>query len=147
MRLDGLPVHPVTVHFPIALLTTTLLWDGIGLWTGASLWWVMSFWSLAIGLASALPAIVTGFVEYARLPSENPAQSTATWHLMITASAVSLFLVSLLVRGGPDVPSGARLIGALACSGIGLLLLTVGGHFGARLVYQYGVGSNSEPET
>lgn len=147
MRLDGIPVHPITVHFPIALLTTSLVWDGIGLWTGASVWWTMSFWTLVIGLSAALPALLTGFVEYARLPSDASSQSTATWHLMLTGSAVTLFLVSLLVRGGPDEPSGVPLIGALTCSVIGLLLLTVGGHLGAQLVYHYGVGHTGGAET
>lgn len=134
------------MHFPVALLATSLLWDGIGLWTGASVWWTMSFWTLVFGLATAFPAIATGFVEYAQLPSEAPVQSTATWHLMLTGSAVTVFLVSLLVRGEPTQPAGRRLIAALACSGMGLLLLTVGGHLGARLVYRYGVGHDGSSD-
>lgn len=146
MRIDGLPVHPVTVHFPVALLTTSVLWDGIGLWTGTSLWWALSFYTLAAGLIASVPTLMTGFVEYARLSPDAPSQVTATRHLLLTGSAVCLFLASLLIRSSPDEPAGAQLLGALSCSGVGLLLLTIGGHLGARLVYQFGVGQETSPQ-
>lgn len=147
MRLDGLPLHPITVHFPIAFLSGSLLWDGLGLWLGTPLWWTMSFWSLVLGLATALPALLTGFIEYAQLSPETPAEQTATRHLLLTGCAVTLFLGSLLVRGGVEPPTGGRLIGALACSCAGLGLLTAGGHLGARLVYRHGVGhAASDPD-
>lgn len=147
LRFDNLPVHPLTVHFPIALLPVSLLWDGLGLWLGTSLWWTMSFWTLSLGLVAALPAILTGFVEFARLPSGTPADRPATRHLMLTGGAVTFFLVSLLARGGPDEPEGARLLGALVCSGVGVGLLAAGGHLGARLVYRYGVGVGASSES
>lgn len=144
MRFWNVPVHPMLVHFPVALLSASLLWDGVGLWTGAALWWNLSFWTLVVGLVAAVPAAATGLAEYAKLSAESAAELTATRHLMFTGAAVTAFLVSLLVRGGPEIVRGPRLAGALACSALGLGLLAVGGHLGAILVYEYGVGQNSE---
>jgi len=141
VRLDNLPLHPLTVHFPVALLPVSVLWDGLGLWTGTALWWTMSFWTLALGLAASLPAMLTGFAEFATLPSDAPAGRTATRHLLCTGGAFTFFLISLLIRQHPGVPTGGRLGRALVCSMVGLGLLAVGGHLGATLVYQHGVGS------
>lgn len=117
------------------------MWDAIGIWTGSALWWAMSFWTLVVGLIAALPTIVTGFMEYARLSPDSPAEPMATRHLLLTGAAITAFLVSLLVRGAPDATlQNARLVGALACSGVGGALLAAGGHLGAVLVFRYGVG-------
>lgn len=140
MRVWNVPLHPMLVHFPVALLSVSLLWDGIGLWTGTPLWWALSFWTLVVGLGASLLAVATGLVDYAQLSAGTPAETIATRHLLFTGTAVTAFLVSLLVRGRPEELHGARLAGALACSGVGLGLLAVGGHLGALLVYQYGVG-------
>lgn len=145
MRFSGLSFHSLFVHFPVALLPVSLLWDLVGIWTGGSLWWALSFWTLVAGLVAVLPAVVTGFIEYAQLSPGTPADKTATRHLLLMGVAVTVFLVSLLVRRGPEELQGARLLGAMACSGVGVVLLTVGGHLGAVLVYRYGVGvSGSE---
>lgn len=140
MRIDDLPLHPITVHFPIALLCTSVLWDGLGLWTNTSVWWTLSYWTLTGGLVTALPAIVTGFLEFVTLSLDAPTENLVTWHLMLTGTAVTSFLGSLLVRGGTGVPTGGRLIGALTCSVVGLGLLVAGGHLGAKLVYEHGIG-------
>lgn len=140
MRIDGLPVHPITVHFPVALLSVSVLWDALALWTGTGTWWTISYWTLVAGLIASLPAIATGFAEFVALPSDSPASTLVTWHLMLTGTAVTSFLGSLLVRPGMDALSGGRMAGALAFSLVGLVCLTAGGHLGAKLVYEYGVG-------
>lgn len=144
MRIWAVPLHPMLVHFPVALLSVSLLWDGVALWTGVPLWWALAFWTLVVGLVASLPAVATGLADYAQLSPDTPAESTATRHLLFTGTAVTAFLGSLLVRGGPEALGGARLAGALACSGVGLVLLAVGGHLGALLVYQYEVGRSVE---
>lgn len=140
MRIDRLPVHPITVHFPIALLSISVLWDGLGLWTGTDLWWTTSYWTLVAGLVTSLPALASGFVEFVNLPSESPAGDMVIWHLTLTATAVTCFLGSFLVRDGVTAPTEGQLAGTLAFSIAGLALLVVGGHLGAKLVYEYGVG-------
>lgn len=140
LHIAGHPVHPVLVHFPLALWPTSLLWDLVGLWRGDPLWWQLSFWCLALGLISALPAIAAGFLDYASLPNDDPALGTANAHLSIIAGATTVFLVSLLVRGGPAVAASSPSMLAVVLSTVGTVLLLVGGWLGGTLVYRYGIG-------
>lgn len=144
MRFLKVPLHPMLVHFPVALLSVSLLWDGVGLVTAGSVWWALSFWSLVVGLLAALPAAATGLVDYANLSVETSAGSVATRHLLFTGAAITAYLVSLLIRQAPDPLQGRRLVAAVASSAVGLGLLAVGGHLGALLVYEYGVGGSTD---
>lgn len=144
MRVWNVPLHPLLVHFPVALLSVSLLWDGVGLATGESLWWALSFWTLAVGLLTSLPAVATGLADYVDLSTETAVGKTATRHLLFTGAAITVFLASLLIRQGPAPIDGSRLLGAVTTSAIGLCLLAVGGHLGAVLVYDHGVGRQTD---
>lgn len=127
------------VHFPVALWTTSIAWDALGLWRGEASWWALAYWSLAAGLVMALPALATGFAEFVRIARGDPSERTATGHMVAMSSATVLFLVSLLLHRPAAAPQSP--IAALAASLAGLLALTAGGVLAARLVYGYGVGA------
>lgn len=133
------PLHPMFVHFPVALWTTSLAWDALGIGLGGAPWWTLSYWSLASGLAMAVPAAATGFAEFLRVPRGDPAEKTATWHMYAMSGATILFLASLLLRAPAAPPQ--PLLAALALSLAGLACLAAGGVLAARLVYGYGVGA------
>lgn len=145
VRFDDLPLHPVTVHFPIALLSVSVLWDALALWTGTTTWWTISYWNLIAGLVTSLPALATGFAEFVALPRDSDTEDLVLWHLGLTGTAVTCFLGSLLVRGDVTAPTGARLVGVLAFSIVGLALLVIGGHLGANLVYEHRLG-HADPD-
>lgn len=115
------------VHFPVALWTTSLAWDALG-------WWPLGYWTLAAGLAMALPAIGTGFYEFARIARGHPAERIALWHMGAMSGATTCFLGSLLLR---DPQPG---VAAVALSLAGLAFLAAGGVLASRLVYGHGVG-------
>lgn len=141
LRFAGHPVHPMLVHFPMALCPVSVLWDLIGcLQPGEALWWRLSFVTLAAGLAAAVPAAVTGFVDFASLDGEEPASPVAVRHLVAMGSGVSLFLASLLTRQGWAPPEETRLWIALSLSVAGAAAFAAGGRFGGDLVYRYGLG-------
>lgn len=142
MQIWGIPMHPMLVHFPVALLSTSVLWDGVGVWTGTPMWWELSFWTLVVGLLASLPAALTGFIDYVELETDTPPEQIATRHLMVTGAAVAAFLGSLLARGGSEALEGTRLVVALTFSLVGVLLLSIGGHLGAELVYEFGIGQH-----
>src|SRR4051812_17437828 len=105
LRLIGHPLHPMLSDLPIALLGTTPLWDVLGLFRGESIWWALSFWNLALGLVAALLADLAGLVDYAAIPERDPAVGPATWHMLAMSGAGGLYLVGLILRGGPGPPS------------------------------------------
>lgn len=141
LRIFGHPVHPVLVHFPIALWSASLLWDAIGLVRGEALWWSMSYWTIALGLGFSLPAMVAGFWDYASVDEHAPAHRPATWHMLVMSGAAVAFLLSLLVRNASAAPEGTNLTLALAASALGFGLLAWGGWLGGTLVYRHGVGA------
>lgn len=140
LKIFGHPAHPALVHFPIALWTVSLLWDGIGLAAGQPLWWAMSYWSLALGLGFALPAMAAGYWDYFTIDVSAPAYRTALRHALVMSGAAGTFIISLIARGEALPPEGARLILALAASSVGVALLAWGGWLGGTLVYRFGVG-------
>lgn len=143
LRVLGHPLHPSLVHLPIGLLVGGTLWEGVALWTGGVLWWEMAFWTLALGVATALPAAATGLLDFARIPDAHPATVRSWQHLAAALTAVSLYGGSLLALGGPGLPEPTRLPWTVALSVLGLVSLAVAGWTGGDLVLRYGVGPDA----
>jgi uncharacterized membrane protein len=125
------PLHPMFVHFPIGLWTTSLAWDALS-------WWSLSYWCLAAGLVMALPAIGTGLYEFMRIEQGHPAARIALWHMSAMSGAAVLFLASLLLRKPAAAPDSVAAVIALSLAG--LACLVAGGFLASRLVYGHGVG-------
>lgn len=146
LRLGGHPVHPILTDFPMALLVTSVLWDAVALVTGEAVWWTVGFWTLAVGVAALLPTAVTGMWDFLALPQDSPAGPTALRHMVVVLAAGSLYVASLLARGGPSPPEGGALVLAPVLSGVGLVGLAAGGRLGGALVFRHGVGRGDAPE-
>lgn len=143
LRVFGHPLHAVLSDVPVGLLGTSLVWNAVGVWRGEAVWWAVSFWCIALGLAAAAAAATAGFVDYAAIPQDNPAQETAIRHMLFILGALAPYCVSLAVRGGPAPPSGGAVAGILILEGLGLILISVGGWYGGHLVFHHGVGVES----
>lgn len=139
-RIAGHPIHPALVHFPVALWSVTWAWDALGAYTGSEVWWQTGFWCLVAGTIMAVPAAIAGVMEFVALEKAHPAEGIAMRHMLLMGTAFAVYVAALAVRGGPLVPEGWRLYAALSLSTAGLGLLAVGGWYGGRMVYQYGVG-------
>lgn len=142
LRLAGHPLHPMLVHFPVALWTLSVAADAGGFITAEGIWWRASFACQALGLLAALPAMVAGAADFSSLPRGHPGLDTAVAHLAAMGTAWLLFLSSVVLRGLPDgnAPTLFAVIAALA----GFLAMAVGGWLGGRLVYHFGVGVDRE---
>jgi len=140
MRLLGHPIHPAVVHFPLALLGTSLAFDLAGLFTEREAFWSIAFWNIALGLVIAPVTALAGLVDSLQVKRGHPASRTLTLHLSAMLGAVSCYAIALVVRRGPGVPVGSVLWGTLALEVAGLGLLLFGGWLGGELVYRYGVG-------
>ncbi len=145
LRVFGDPLHPALVHVPLGAMLTLPLWDALGLWQGADHWWAVGFWTLALGVAVALLAAVAGFIDYVAIPDGSPAGRTATQHLSLMLTGVSVFVLRLLLQGSAEAPAenGTWL---LVTSAAGALVLLLGAKLGGSLVYQHGEGVARRPE-
>ena len=142
LRLFGHPVHAMLTDIPIGLMGTSLIWDIAGVWRQEPVWWAISFWSIALGLCSAVAAAASGLWDYIAIGQDSPAIKTATNHMLIMLTAVSLYGASLLVRAGPAPPLDSARTATFVLEGLGLALLTVGGWMGGHLVFHHGIGSD-----
>ena len=140
VRPGNHPLHPALTDFPIALLPLALLWDIVALWQGGDFWWKAAFWTLVAGLVAALPTAVTGFLDYLSVERGGKAFNTATNHMLVMLTAVSVFAGSAIAQGGPSTVSGGRAALVVGLAATGTLLFGVGGWLGGDLVYREGVG-------
>ncbi len=142
-------IHPALVHFPIALLIAGIVLDlasGLG-WVHARGLRSFALWSTTLGVLAMFPAIGSGLLAQAfqPAPTEN-VQALINLHERINYLILVLFGILLTWRWDARGDDGAPLPPAyLAASLIGLLLLIVGGYFGGRLVYEYGMGFTAPP--
>lgn len=140
-------VHPLFVHFPIALVLVTLLFEGI--------WWVtkkehfraFATWLLYLSALSAAAGVITGLLASNGLGHDSPGHDYVHVHrdimywmtgLLLTTTAAVAFLKN--VREG-----AARrflIVALLAISG----LLAYGADKGGRLVFEFGMGVRTSTE-
>jgi uncharacterized membrane protein len=143
-------IHPLLVHFPIALLSAAAAVDLVAwalrrhvfLRQGATLFYVL-------GTGGAIAAYVTGRAASQTVWLPGMAQAVVGEHWDWALRTVWFFAIVTVTRLVLLRPSrrgpGHALVAAFALAGlvgIGLLLET--GDRGGRLVYQHGVGTARE---
>lgn len=142
LHLFGHPIHPMLIHFPLALWMLAVPVDLLGRGTGvaAAVWAVP--WLLSAGCVLALPAMLTGLLDFAQLGETPAVIRTAYLHLGAMSLAWLLFASSLLVRWeGPGWQFAAGWVDLTLSLG-GLIALSLGAWLGGELVYRHGVGVN-----
>jgi len=140
-------VHPIFVHFPIALWPTALLLFALGLLRDEEQLFRMGCMVLYLATASALLALATGFWASQELGHDIPGHDLVhvhrNWMIAATSFGVITTLAAVAVRS-----QRTRLRPWVVTS---LLLVTVvltilGGDRGARLVFHYGIGTAGESD-
>lgn len=140
MRLciAGHPIHPMVVHFPVALWTLAVAADAGGWIWRDPVFWTLSFYAQALGDLAGAAAIVTGWLEFMTILPASPAQDAAAGHMVMMCSAWLAFLVSLALRSFP--PRAPTTIWPTAVAEAGWLAMAIGGWLGGKLVYRFGIG-------
>jgi len=143
-----LPLHPVTVHFPLALLLTSSLFTLLALRFKAGNWDSSAYHCLLIGCLGGLVALLTGTIDAVRQivgPDATHTGGVVGWvntHAFVSLAALVLYGRALLLRrrwkGLPHDTSARRTY--LWLHAAGAMLLTVGGWLGGQLVYGFGLG-------
>jgi uncharacterized membrane protein len=143
-------IHPLLVHFPIALLSTAAAADVLG-WAYRRNTPLRQLATLLylVGTGAAAAAYVTGRAASQTVWFPGMAQAVLGEHWDWAFRTVSFFAIVTVVRllllrpsrrdPGPAIVAALVLVGLV---GIGLLVET--GDRGGRLVYQHGVGTARE---
>lgn len=141
-------LHPLVVHFPIALLTFAAFCEVVARFKGRESLRTTAYWNLVFGVLSMAAAVASG------LSAENSISPGATAHAAVETHessafiTLSLFAVIFLwrvLRGGELYQKFSKLF--LCVLLVAWLLLVTTSYYGGELVYRYGVATvNTKPE-
>ncbi|MBI4050900.1 MAG: DUF2231 domain-containing protein [Elusimicrobia bacterium] len=125
-------LHPIVVHFPIALLSTAI---GLELWAWRSdreQRRLLSSLCLRLGAAAALLAVGTGLLAEELGPHVPEAWRVMEWHerMGFGVAGLSVILAVWPWRKGWLYVSGLMVLLGFVCAA---------GYLGGRLVFEFGV--------
>lgn len=142
----GGPIHPMLVHYPIALWTTSVITDVIFYFHRNGSLILISKFLIAAGIVGALLAAVPGVIDWLTI-TDPAAKNTGNLHLILNVSALFLFAVSLYLRmknyGAPAVSSHLKI--PFVVSVAGWVDMAIGASLGGKLVYKYRMGVEEGP--
>jgi uncharacterized membrane protein len=134
-------VHPLLIHFPIALLLAACVVDLLAVLAKRPGWHKIALWNLALGTLGAGAAVLTGLQA-----GEIAKHSFEIWQVMerhkkleITTLVLAAVVTAWRLWKRDRLPTWARTV-TLTLMAAMATALTVGAHLGGRLVYEFGVG-------
>ena len=139
--INGHPIHPMLIPFPIAFFAGALLCDIISHWGDPVFWPRMAIVLIGLGIIGALLAAVFGFTDYLTAPLSDDAKKTATTHMILNLVTVVIFAIAFFMRLGKPTSVAGYVLEV-----IGVAVLSVSGYLGGKLSYVDKVGV-AEPST
>ncbi len=135
------PIHPILVHFPIALLTLAAILEAAALLLRREELSRAGWWAQLVGTLAAGFAVVTG-IAAGDIPhiSVGAAEALDTHQeLAFLASGAFAALLLWRIAARTLIPGPRRWI-YVGLLGLGAVLILVVGWFGGELFFHYGVG-------
>lgn len=140
MTFFGLPLHPMTVHFPIAFYLLGVLLTGGYLWRGHTEYERFAYWSFILSGLATLVASLVGLVDQSQLELADPRRANVNNHITsgVTLLIINGLLVYLRFRWN-DVLTRYRWR-YLSLMIIGIVAVLTTAWLGGELVYRLQVG-------
>lgn len=142
------PIHPLTVHFPIALLLANGLLTLLYLRRGERTLETSAYHCLILGWLGSLAATVSGLIDALRqltgidAPRSNIVFYWVNAHAVVGIATVIIYWQALLRRRRqPHILDDAQKRGGyLRLLMVGAVLVALNGWMGGYLVYRLGLG-------
>lgn len=137
--IAGHPLHPVMIHFPVALLLALVASDLGYLYTQDPFWTRASLWLAGIGALGGWTASLAGVIDL--LSVRRIRRLVTAWsHALVAVLLLSLASLNWMWRllGEALLPWGLVLSLATA------VLIALAGFLGGQLVYDHAVGVEVE---
>jgi uncharacterized membrane protein len=133
------PLHPIFVHFTIALTGASLAFDLLARLFDVPSLAQAAWWTLAGAAMVTVFTIGSGVTSRMRLPmEEGEARSFLRAHMALGPMFFGLLLAQAAWRGSIWQAGGEATTWYLAAAGLNVLLMAVQGYLGGELVYRYG---------
>jgi uncharacterized membrane protein len=140
----GHPLHPIFVCIPIGLWCFSVVCDAIfHFGWGDDSWKRAAFYCLAGGLVGAVPAYITGWIDYS-LVQEPEAAQIAKFHLTLNLLLLPFIIVSIWLRWQEVSPAYHLL--PVFMSVFAVLLLSISGWLGGELVSRHRISVHERGE-
>ena len=133
------PLHAVIVEVPVGAWSATAAFDALAAISGSEKLDFAADATLALGLAGAVGAAVTGMTNWSEVEEAAPRKIGAV-HALLNVAATGLYVGSLMARRNPGGRSTGRALGML-----GYLVVSLSAHLGGNMVYEHGVGVTKSP--
>jgi uncharacterized membrane protein len=134
-------LHPITVHFTIALFISAIGFEVVGwVWKKSSLI-NAGWWNLLLATTAAIASVATGFSAASSAPHNDDIHQVIRIHQTIGLIVLGLIIVLFLWRligGGKWVSRGLPFYLGMGVITAGLIM--IGGYYGGELVYTHGMG-------
>ena len=135
------PIHPMLVHFPIALLSATVFFDVLAQRWRREECRIASLYTLILGLAGALAAVASGAMVEEAVEHSGVPEQVLELHESLGFATFWIFAGLLGLRAAIWLEwVQERPLVSLALGVIGVAVLLVASYFGGSLVYEYGAG-------
>lgn len=152
-RIAGHPIHPMLVHFPIALFLGGLIALLVFAGGGDLFWYRVSYIAFLAGAATGLLAGLVGMIDlFGGIPDRTPARRTGIQHMALNIVAIIVFASAGLLMYGSLGNKTSESVNELLVSLplvlaiCGALLLTVSGTLGSKLSYKHHVGQEIDED-
>lgn len=136
----GAPMHPIFVHFTIALTSASLAFDALGFFFNKQSLTAAGEWTLLGAALITLATLSTGLASATRAPiEEGEARSFLRAHMALGFIFYGLLIAIVFWR--ISLWQSGRSVSwvYLAALAVVSLVMTVQGYLGGELVYRYGV--------
>lgn len=128
----GEPLHVVLTDVPIGAWTVAMVFDALGMVNSRYEFPLAADTSIAIGLAGAAGAAITGVTDWSDV--DPPARRLGLIHGLLNVGATTLFATSLILRKKKARNEGRGL------AALGYALMAFSAHLGGKMVYEQRVG-------
>src|SRR3569833_2468624 len=133
----GHPLHQMLIAFPLGLLGSATVFDGIGAATKDRRWREASHYMIAAGVVSGLGVAIPGLLDYLAIPQNTRSRRSGLVHGVGNVIVTGLFAASWAARRNrPARPTR----GAYTASVAGTVLALVTGWLGVELVDRLRIG-------
>jgi len=126
-------LHPMLVHFPIALILAAAAAELIAIQTGRPAWRTIAVANVRAGAAVGAVTVVAGWA-LASAPFIEPSR-LLTWHRWTGSAAATGAIGAALISTWSPVPSGRSVYLYRAALFAAAALVAIAGHLGATLVW------------
>lgn len=126
------PLHPMVVHFPVALLVTTILFEALGHFRKREELRKAAVYTLVLGLVGTVAAVMTGSaqLENIELATGTEEFGAISAHMKYGYLTFLIFTAFLLVR-----LRAKAVLPLLAVGAAGLVAVYLTGHSGGQIAY------------